>query len=549
MTGRAVWLVMACVFLTGSMPASSQTETAKKPEAPGTIRGRITAADTGRPLRRATVNLRPDTAQVQRPTLTVSTNAQGAFEMTTVPPGSYFVSAARAGYIEVQYGQRRPRERGLAVEVRAGEVTARTDIALPKAGVLAGRLVDELGLAYPGVMVVALEVRYQLGQRVPFPAGQPSTTDDLGQYRISGLQPGRYQVMAMPTESWRNEKKETLGYGATFFPGTTNPQLAQAIDLGVSEQRLDADIALAAHRTVRVGGRVLGPTGQPLAGEAVMLARTFGQGLISTTGTVRTRTAADGSFEFKDVAPAAYMVRSGASAVGSASVTVTVDDADVGNLLLVPRTGSTVSGTIVTDEGATPPFPVGAVRVNLIAQADAPVLPTVRVPAVEADWSLRMANVGGPFLIRLVNLPDSWMLDAVRLGERDITDTPWDVPTGGLEITDLQIVITDKVGSVSGSVSGPDGEPTRDAAIVVFSDDPAHWLAGSRFVRSTRPTADGTFTISGLPAGNYLAVAHDSVMDGEWESAEFLKRAADNAVRVALSSGGSETVALKVSPR
>jgi hypothetical protein len=177
------------------------------------------------------------------------------------------------------------------------------------------------------------------------------------------------------------------------------------------------------------------------------------------------------------------------------------------------------------------------------------VLPSVRAPAVEADWSIRMTNLGGPFLVRLVNLPDSWMLDAVRIGERDITDTPWDVPTGGVEITDLQIVITEKAGRVSGSVAGPDGAPTGDAAIVVFSDNPAHWLAGSRFVRSTRPTADGTFTITGLPAGNYLAVARDSVIDGEWESPEFLKRAAEDAVRVTLARGGSETVALKVAQR
>jgi hypothetical protein len=549
MTDRCVLLALAFLLLIGSIPAYGQTEAAKKPDAPGIIRGRITAADTGRPLRRAMVSLRPDTAQIQRPTLTVSTNSQGTFEMTAVPPGAYYVSAARAGYIELQYGQRRPRERGLAVEVRAGEVTARTDIALPKAGVLAGRLVDELGVPYPGVMVLALEMRYQLGQRVPFPAGQSATTDDLGQYRISGLQPGRYQVMALPTENWRNEKKETLGYGATFFPGTVEPRLAQTIDLGVSEQRLDADIALAAHRTVRVAGRVQRPTGQPLSGEPVMLARSITPGAILTTGNRQIRTAADGSFEFDEVAPATYMVRSGGGAAGSASTAIIVNDADVTNLLLVPRTGSTVAGTIVTDEGVTPPFPSSGVRVNLIAQSGAPVLPTVRVPAVESDWSVRMTTVGGPFLFRLVNLPESWMVDAVRVGEREITDAPWDVPTGGMEISDLQIVITQKSGSVSGSVIGGDDEPTRNATIVVFSDDPAHWMTGSRFVRSTRPTAEGTFTISGLPAGSYLAVARDAVMEGEWESAEFLTRAAEDAVRVTLSRGGSETVALKVSPR
>ena len=124
--------------------------------------------------------------------------------------------------------------------------------------------------------------------------------------------------MALPTESWRNEK--------------------------VSEQRLDIDIALAAHRTVRVRGRVQRPTGQPLSGEAVILARSVTPGAILTTGNLQTRTAADGGFAFNEVAPATYIVRSGGGAVGSASTTITVTDAEIGNLLLVPRTGSTSAG-------------------------------------------------------------------------------------------------------------------------------------------------------------------------------------------------------------
>ncbi len=71
----------------------------------------------------------------------------------------------------------------------------------------------------------------------------------------------------------------------------------------------------------------------------------------------------------------------GAGSVGSASFTFPVVGADVDNLVLVPRLGSTVTATIVTDEGGPPPFPASGVRVNLSAPMGADVLPTVRVPA------------------------------------------------------------------------------------------------------------------------------------------------------------------------
>ena len=81
-------------------------------------------------------------------------------------------------------------ERGIAIDVRSGEPRDRIDIALPRASVITGRVVDELGAAYPGVVVTVLEMRYQTGVRTYLPAGG-STTDDLGRYRIANLPPGR----------------------------------------------------------------------------------------------------------------------------------------------------------------------------------------------------------------------------------------------------------------------------------------------------------------------------------------------------------------------
>jgi hypothetical protein len=230
---------------------------------------------------------------------------------------------------------------------------------------------------------------------------------------------------------------------------------------------------------------------------------------------------------------------------GSDEQIVTMAGTDVENLTLIRKTGSTVSGTLVTDEEARPPFQPSGVRVTLIAPTGK-VLPTVRVVSFEPDWSFKMQGLGGPFLFRLLGLPDGWALGAVRLDDKDITDVAWDVPTGGRQIGGLKIVLTRKIGRISGSVVDEANRPTSNAAIVVFADDETLWMSGSRFVRTMRPDRDGRFAMTGLPPGTYRAIAREYVEEGQWEDPAFLEAARDAAVKFILDEGSLHTLTLKV---
>ena len=522
---------------------------AGQPQAPAAekqthIRGRIVSAENGQPLARARVTLL-SAVTPGRPLMTTSTNSQGNYDLRDVPPGSYFVAAARSGYLELQYGQRRARERGLSVEVKQGESIGRIDIALARGGVVAGHVVDENGEPYAGVMITVWQMRYQQGRRVPFPSGT-ERTDDLGAYRIPGLQPGTYTVSGLSTETWRNEKSETLGYASTYYPGATIDQ-AQPITIEPGQQRTTLDFALVAARTSRLRGRVTRPTGEPVSGESVTLAPSIrGTGLTFVTGApISTRTGADGSFELRDVPPGTYALRGNVGRNETHSIPVDVEG-DIDNLLLVPRSGSTVTGVVVTDTGEPPPFPASGARLSLLAPEPERVLPTVRVPAINSDWSFTLSNVGGPFLFRLSGFPEAWMIDSVQLNDDDFTDVPWDVPTGARQISGLRIVITKEVATIDGSVVTSKGTPTADAIVVVFPDDERQWMFGSRFVRTARPTTEGRYSISGLPAGEYLVVAEQELMDGEWESREFLKRVATRAARVTLPRGAAKSLDVRV---
>jgi hypothetical protein len=250
----------------------------------------------------------------------------------------------------------------------------------------------------------------------------------------------------------------------------------------------------------------------------------------------------DGAFEFKDVPPGVFSVNAGAGA----EEIVAMNGVDVSDLMLTAKTGSAVSGTVVTDEGP-PPFPLSGVRVSLEAP-DHKVLPTVRVTDLDANASFRFSSLGGPFLFRVIGLPDGWMLGSVRFDDKDITDTPWDVPTGGKQLSPLRITVTEKVGTVNGTVVDGAGKPSGEATVVLFSDQPELWMPGSRFIQVTRPERDGHFTITNLPAGTYRAVARDFVETGQWYDRAFLEDAREDAPRIVLEEGGSETVTLKLQP-
>jgi protocatechuate 3,4-dioxygenase beta subunit len=111
----------------------------------GAIRGRVVRADTGEPLRRVQIRIDEWSAKDQSGPASTMTDAQGRYELTQLPAGTYLLKAARGGYVEMGYGQRRPFERGRPIEVAEGAVLEHIDFAMALGGVVTGRVVDEMG--------------------------------------------------------------------------------------------------------------------------------------------------------------------------------------------------------------------------------------------------------------------------------------------------------------------------------------------------------------------------------------------------------------------
>jgi Carboxypeptidase regulatory-like domain len=549
----------------------------------GRIRGRIVAADTGTPVRRAQIRLTgPEVGSKA-----ALTDAEGRFEFIELPAGRFTVSASKSGFVTLQYGQSRPFESGKTIELAEAQQLDKADIALPRGSVIAGRLLDEFGDPVPDATVSALRSTWSNGRRRLQSAGRSAQTNDLGQFRLFGLPPGEYYVSASATggqmmqvemavsatmagSSGASGSSPTSGYAPTYFPGTTNGSEAQRVTLAVGQEAQNTDFALVPVKLAKVSGIVLNSEGAAAEGTMVNAvprsADTEGHPLfgIGLSG----RTDKNGAFTIRNVPPGEYTLQTRAVQVFSrgdggramvftvrgpgggndgaevGSVPLSVSGNDVNNVVVVTSKGGTATGTLIYEGGAKPDGR-NPVRITASAfDADGPAMPSGSSTPVKDDDTFELGGLSGGRVIRAGNLPSGWTLKSVRLNGRDITDTGAEFKAGEA-VSGLEVVLTNKLTQVSGLVKGADGEAVKDYTVVVFSDNQDLWtVPQSRYVAGVRPDQDGRFQFRNLPPGTYYAVAVEYVEQGAWGDPELLMRLKDKASTFSLDEGESKTLDL-----
>ena len=154
----------------------------------------------------------------------------------------------------VAYGQRRPFERGRPLELAEGAVLQNIDFALPPGAVVTGRVVDETGEAVAQVSVSLDRRRYIDGAR-RLVAESGSSTDDRGEFRIFGVPPGDYVIVAT-FDAMELGSRDRVRYVPTYYPGTPVASDAQRVTVGAGQEVPGITIALARAATATVRGVV-----------------------------------------------------------------------------------------------------------------------------------------------------------------------------------------------------------------------------------------------------------------------------------------------------
>lgn len=551
----------------------------------GSLRGRIVALDTGSVVRRAQVRISgPDIG-----TKTALTDAQGRYEFRDLPAGRFNVSVSKSGFVTMQYGQNRPFEPGRPIELLEGQKMDKADIGLPRGSVLAGRVADEFGEAVAEAEVTAMRLQFSNGKRRLVPSGRTGTTNDLGQFRIYGLPPGEYYVSATLRNNMGamvldmiggggiggpSGSNQNTGYAATYYPSTPTPAEAQRVSVAVGQELASVDIQLQPVKLAKISGSAVGSDGKPMAGAMVMLMPTMKDAMQFMPGG-SSRTDKDGNFTISSVTPGEYSLQVQSmggmiSAAGAnmtftfrtsidgqappesqqrefAVATVNVTGEDITGMVVVGTRGAKATGTISYGAAAKPE---GTSTIRITAPAvdvDSIPMPMFGGSNVKDSGAFEVEGLIGQRVFRAANLPKGWILKHVKLNGQDVTDKGVEFKPGE-DVSGIEIELTNRTTSITGSVTDDKSQPLKDYTVVVFAEDPATWaMPLTRWTASSRPDQDGRFKFANLPPGAYLAIAVEYVAQGEWSDPEWLARAAKKATRFTLEEGAVKTLDLKLS--
>ena len=552
-------LLIATPDLRAQQAAPPRDTSASAQKGTAVIKGRVVAADSGRPLRRARVSA-AGIGLGREGQKATSTGLDGSFVLKDLPAGRYRITVTRGGYLRIEYGQRRPNEQGRPVDVAEGQTVEKLEIALPRMSGIAGRVTDEGGEPIEGVSVYAMRSLFFEGRRKLVPvSGTSVTTDDEGEYRIPRLAPGSYQVMASTKETWTivdSAGRETVfGYMPTYFPGVAAPTEARRVTVGLGEWMRAIDFQLVPGRAATVSGMAIDSKGRPFS-RVSLSEHVRGLGFASFRGGPGGPVAADGTFVVRDVPPGEYSLeasRYGAQADGppeAALMQVLVDGNDLENLMLVGSNGGIVSGKVVSESGVLPPVSRVSINISEAYRNQPPplLLGAFREnrgrPTVEEDGTFTVNNVFGRARFQ-VTLPEGWMVKSIRHEGRDVTDTIFDLKSQE-RVSGVEILVTDRVTEASGLVVDEKNAPVGEATVLLFPVDAERWYENARSVRATRPDQQGRWQLKAMPAGDYLAIALDYMEVDAWQDPEYLESLRRYATRLDIPDGGTQTATLKL---
>ena len=539
--------LVACLGLLAQAAAPAQ----KPAGGPGTavISGTVRGAGDDKPIARARVVATADVLDEPRATIT---NSDGTYSFTDLPAGAYIVSATRTGFAAQAYGQARVIT-GTPITVATGQHVANIDLSLTPGAVIVGRILDEDGSPFAGAVVEALVTRVEGGSNMLFSIAS-SQTDDRGEFRLFGLGPGEYFISAQdPAFRAVSSPRGVQHYSPTYYPGTPYADQAKTVAVGATGTPPRVEFRIRLVPPARVTGQLIAYDGRPLLSGAVIMSPLEGEGVPMVPPEDIT-IQPDGRFQFGHVVPGRYQIRARGQTdpAGAALFAVFPTDvlgSDIDGISMTLRPGALVDGSLQVDakRGSKAP-PLSTLRVRA-PFSDGNTFGDALTGTVQSDGTFAIRGVmSGAHQFVLEGLQPPWVLKSVTLHGSDITDL--EVPiTDREQLHDVRVTITDASSDVSGVVQSARNVPVPNVGVMVFSRVPLFWLRTNRRVRVTYTDRDGRFDVIGLPAGEYLAVASDTIDESDLGHRDRLQALQAYAVPFRLATDdGRATLTLHLTP-
>jgi len=534
------------VDIASAQTASSNPPVARPKTEECSVSGIVVKLAGGEPVKTATVQLQ--NLQDLGRTTSVVTDVSGRFELRGIDPGRYWLKVSRTGFVTQEYGQRTPNDPGAEIRLSAGQNLRDLLFRLIPWGVISGRILDEEGEPLPWAQVSALREVYSSGKRKLSPEALVPT-NDLGDFRLFGLKPGRYFVSAKYKAGLhivgRGEVREDDNddfrpeFMPIYYPNSPDPARASTIALKAGEEITSVEILLRPVATYRIRGRVYNMVAGRRSNTGVIVQLEQRNSNITWGSPDRQLNVekTDGSFEIAGVLPGSYTLSAFWFEDGrryQARQSIEVGNADLEGVNLAIMSGITIPGRIVWD--GKPSLERDELLVS-IAAADSMV--SFNTPARVVGGSFVLRDVfDGTYRLRVIGQSKDGYVKSVRYGSSESLDSGFTVFRGTQ--SSLEVTISSRGARIQGAVMDKDNLPVTGVWVVLVPDE-AH-RDQSRLFQKAAPDQFGHYLLRGIAPGDYKVFSWDEVEDGAWEDPDFLRTFEDRGQKVSVEEGDTKTL-------
>lgn len=457
------------------------------------IEGRVVDAATGEAISGVKVQIFPADGPPANGFAT-ATDAQGRFRIEGVKAGVYRAMYSAAGYSPMPDAGALPPP----FPVVDGGESVRLEVKLQPMARISGRVLDATGKPVPNASIWLIRQNKWCMPPECNPDHRQSKTGENGEFAVHDLVPGPWLVAATAPATWdppQSRGDERLGWAQTFFPGVTDPRLAEAVHLQPGGEQWSTNIKLATAPLHHIRGRLLDSRGDPVARSSVVLGKGFGP-------TFTRDTDSDGSFDFSAVEDewnlSAAIDRNGVKLKYARMVDLKDYDSDGVEMRL--SAPFTIRGKIVMEvpDGAPVPEPP---PIDMGLAAVAPLLsdgPGGFLVIRTDGESLTVQDVyPGSYRVQfLTDAPIPYFLDSIRLGKQDA------LGSFPLDSAALPLTVRFKLGG--GTVRGT-VEDCGSLPVFLVPQEPA--LRRNGFIRISRCDSNNRFEFFAVRPGEYYGIA------------------------------------------
>lgn len=472
-------LIMIPIMFSARLETPAQRPT-------GSITGRV-ITDDGQPVQTARVTLvgAGGSSGLTRGRAMILTDEEGNFKIDGLDAMPYRIFVYSPGYVAADQENFSGAPVAGTVSSNSYRIGDFVTVSMTRGAVITGRVLTANGEPVVGIYVRVLKVREHDGRP---PVGDPgpmvslqNKTDDRGIYRIYGLAPGSYVVIA-GGGAFSGLQTPFDAKAPVYHPSSTRETAAE-LTVRNGEELSGIDIRYRADRGFAVSGRVTGAetsvrSQMSISLTTVSLRRASGGEVIAQA--VIPPNSPQNGFAFYGIAPGEYeleALRGGPqddNPMFSEARKVTVTAADVSGVTITMTAAPSLAGTVVFEEKKeeTPACP----------QSRKPVIEETQIIALRNDTGeeendrntiLTMSNAPSPnakgeFTVRglraahyrlRVSLPsDALYVKSVELTGREPARDGL-IVRAGERVTGLRITAAWGAASLSGKYDPGEGRP------------------------------------------------------------------------------------------